>query len=146
MQNLNSILLEGNLLSDSRLVVTAPEGENWKSMVRFDLASHRVYRNSQGEQKDEVLIIACLAFGDLAERVLPILKSGMQVRVLGRLRCSKWTTKEGEERKSFEIVAQHVEFRRKKKGRKSEEEEVTLSDEGMSGESVSDSIFRYEFY
>ena len=100
MQNLNSILLEGNLLSDSRLVVTAPEGENWKSMVRFDLASHRVYRNSQGEQKDEVLIIACLAFGDLAERVLPVLKSGMQVRVLGRLRCSKWTTKDGDEASS----------------------------------------------
>ncbi len=145
MNHLNSILLEGNLLADPKVIVTAPEGENWGSMVRFDIASHKIYRSGQGETRDDVLIIPCMAFGELAERILPALKCGMQVRVLGRLRCSKWTTKDGEERKSFEIVTQHVEFRRRKKGKK-EEEEVAISDEEKAGENVSDSFFRYEFY
>ena len=145
MNHLNSILLEGNLLSDPKVIVTAPEGEDWGCMVKFDIASHKVYRNAEGQTKDDVLIISCIAFGELASRIEPLLKSGMQVRVLGRLRSSKWQTKEGDERKSFEIVAQHIEFRRKKKGRKSEEE-VAISDEEKIGDRVSDNIFRYEFY
>ena len=145
MNHLNSILLEGNLLADSKLIVTAPEGESWGSMVKFDLASHRIYKTNDGVTKDDVLIIPCIAFGDLASRILPVFKSGMQVRVLGRLRCSKWVTKEGEERKRFEIVAQHVEFKRRRKG-KAEQEEVAFSDEQKVNESVSERFFRYEFY
>ena len=145
MNHLNSILLEGNLLSDPKVVVTAPSGESWGCMVKFDIASHKVYRNSDGETKDDVLIISCIAFGELAERIQPLLKSGMQVRVLGRLRSTRWQTREGEDRKSFEIVAQHIEFRRRKKGKKTEEE-TSLSDDEKANEKVSENVFRYEFY
>lgn len=145
MNHLNSILLEGNLLADPKLVVTAPEGENWGCMVKFDIASHRIYTTGEGVTKDDMLTISCIAFGELAKRILPILKCGMQVRVLGRLRLTRWATKEGDERKSFEIVAQHVEFRRRKNGKK-ESEEISLSDEEKAGENVSENVFQYEFY
>lgn len=144
MNHLNSILLEGNLLSDPKVVVTAPLGETWGSMVKFDLANHRVYRSDQGETKDDVLMMGCIAFGDLAEKIMPILKCGMRTRVLGRLRCSKWTAKDGSERKSYEIVCQHIEFKRKKRGNK-DEEEFSLSDEEKTADKVSESVFFYQY-
>ncbi len=144
MNHLNSILLEGYLLADPRVVVTAPEGESWGSMVKFDIASHKFYMSGEGEKKDDALIISCIAFGDLAEKILPLLKCGMQARVLGRLRCSRWQTREGDERKNFEIVCQHVEFRRKASGKA--EEEFHLEDEEKVGENVSESVFEYEFF
>ena len=144
MNELNSVLIEGTLLDEPKRILLADTEESVR-LVKFDIASHKVYRNSDGETKDDVLIISCIAFGELAERIQPLLKSGMQVRVLGRLRSTRWQTREGEDRKSFEIVAQHIEFRRRKKGKKTEEE-ISLSDDEKANEKVSENVFRYEFY
>ncbi len=143
MNHLNNILLEGNLLADPKLIVTAPDGENWGSMVKFDIASHKLYKSLDGESKDDVLIISCIAFGSLADKVMSVIKCGMQVRVLGRLRCSKWVTKEGEEKKTFEIVTEHVEFRKRVK---KEEKKFAFSDDEQIGQTVSEDVFHYEFF
>ena len=108
LSNLNSILFEGRLLEDPKVIVTAPEGEHWDKMVKITIANTYYSKEDEGEEEEggrsETTIISCIAFGDLADKIVTHLKANMMVRVLGRLRCTKWTTKDGQERKNFEIV------------------------------------------
>jgi len=48
------------------------------------------------------------AFGNLAERIKHGLKKGDRVAIQGRMKVSKFTTKSGEERSGFEILADEV--------------------------------------
>ena len=111
MNHLNSVVLEGVISSDPRLVTVSESGYK---LVKFDVASHRRYKDKKGEMQDDVLFLPVLAWGELSERCLSSLAKGMQCRVLGRLRLAKWKNKEGSERRSIELVCDHVEFSRRK--------------------------------
>ena len=103
MNHLNNILLEGILLEEPKVVATEKDGNS------------KVYRNKKDEIVDESLIMPVLVWGDVSRSAIERLEKGMSVRVIGELRMSEWTSKSGEARKTFEIVASHVEFRWKKK-------------------------------
>lgn len=51
-----------------------------------------------------------VAFGKVAEKVKRSLQKGDRVAVQGRMKISKYTSKSGEDRVSFEIVADDVAF------------------------------------
>lgn len=118
MNDLNSVLIEGNLTRDP-VVAATPRGT---PVCNFSVASNRYYK-VEGEKQEEVSFFDVETWGKLAERCGDELHKGRGVRVVGRLKQDRWSDKEGNPRSRTKIVADHVEFRRP---RCSERAEVTL--------------------
>jgi single-strand DNA-binding protein len=106
MNNLNSILIEGNLVRDP-LLRSTPKGT---PVCTFSLASNRVYRQDNGFEK-EVSFFEIETWSRLAEACHDKGHKGRGVRVVGRLKQNRWTDTEGKKHSSVTIVAEHVEFR-----------------------------------
>jgi single-strand DNA-binding protein len=109
MNNLNSVLLEGNLVRDPEEVVL---GEQATEMAKFSIAVNRFFRNAKSEAVEEVMFITVQVWGGLAKSCLAYLQKGRGVRVVGRLRQERWTDKDGGNRERIIVVAEHVEFRK----------------------------------
>ena len=120
MNQLNSVLLEGNLTEDPKKI----EISNG-TLVKFTIASNRYYRDKNNESKTETLFIPVQCWGTFGETIMPHVQKGSAVRVVGRLRLSKWTSKDGSPRESIEIVAQHLEVSNKNK-----KDVVTIEENG----------------
>jgi single-strand DNA-binding protein len=106
MNNLNSILIEGNLVRDPQFRSTS----KGTSLCTFSLASNRAYRQENGMEK-EVSFFDVEAWSKLAESCQANGRKGRGVRVVGRLKQSRWLDTEGKTRSKISIVAEHVEFR-----------------------------------
>ena len=106
MNNLNSILIEGNLVRDPQLRTT-PKGT---SVCNMSMASSRFYREESGIGK-EVSFFDVEAWGKLAEGCYNIGKNGRGTKVVGRLRQDRWTGADGKNHARIVIVAEYVEFR-----------------------------------
>ena len=105
MNNLNSVLLEGNLTRDPESTVT----KGWTTLCTFTIGVNRRYKK-EGEQKEEVSFFEIETWGRLAENCFEYLSKGRGVRIVGRLKQARWENDE----KSFSkvvIVAEHVEFK-----------------------------------
>jgi single-strand DNA-binding protein len=114
MNNLNSILIEGNLVRDPMLRST-PKGTQVCNMC---LASNRYYKQDTGFEK-EVSFFDIETWSKLAEACYAKGKKGRGVRVVGRLKQNRWSDPEGKSHSKVSIVAEHVEFRPEfKKGAK----------------------------
>jgi single-strand DNA-binding protein len=104
--NLNSILIEGNLVRDPRLNAT-PKGT---PVCTFSLASNRFFRQDAGLEK-EVSFFDVETWSKLAQNCYNLGHKGRGVRVVGRLKQARWTGEDGKPRSRITIVAEHVEFR-----------------------------------
>ncbi|MCK9547151.1 MAG: single-stranded DNA-binding protein [Sphaerochaeta sp.] len=111
MNNLNSVLLEGNLVKDPELAVV---GEQQSELAKFTIAVNRYYKGADGKPNQEVLYIGVDAWGTLGKNCLSYLTKGRGVRVVGRLRQDRWNDKDGAYRERIFVVAEHVEFRRER--------------------------------
>ena len=108
MNNLNSILLEGNLVADPELRYT-PKGA---AVCSFRVASNRFYKQEEELQK-EVSYFDVTTWNRQAEVCNEYLSKGRGVRVVGRLKQDRWEDGEGKTRSKVHIVAEHVEFKPK---------------------------------
>ena len=90
MNNLNSILIEGNLVKDPELSYT-PKGT---ALCKFTVASNRFYKQEEEMQK-EVSFFEVSTWTRLAEVCGEYLKKGRGVRVVGRLKQDRWTDPDG---------------------------------------------------
>ena len=106
MNNLNSILIEGNLVKDPELSYT-PKGT---AVCKFTVASNRFYKQEEEMQK-EVSFFEVSTWTRLAEVCGEYLKKGRGVRVVGRLKQDRWTDPDGKPHSRIFIVAEHVEFK-----------------------------------
>jgi len=109
MNNLNSILIEGNLVKDP-VLKTTPKGAQLCSMR---LASNRYYKmdNQAAGYEKETSYFDVDAWGRLAESCYNRGKKGRGARVVGRLKQSRWNDAEGKQHSRITIVADHVEFK-----------------------------------
>jgi single-strand DNA-binding protein len=105
MNNLNSVLLEGNLTHDPESTVT----KGWTTVCTFSVAVNRSYKSGD-ERKEEVSFFDIETWGKLAENCYEYLSKGRGVRVVGRLKQSRWEA-EGKTHSKIVIVAEHVEFK-----------------------------------
>jgi len=106
MNNLNSILIEGNLVRDPLLRSTAKGTQ----ICTMSLASNRYLKQETGFEK-EVSFFDVESWARLAESCYSKGKKGRGVRVVGRLKQSRWNDPDGKTRSKITIVAEHVEFR-----------------------------------
>jgi single-strand DNA-binding protein len=107
MNNLNSILIEGNLVRDPEYK-TSPNGT---AICKFSIATNRFYKGSSGGFEKEVSYFDVETWAKLAEACSEKGKKGRGCRVVGRLKQDRWNDNEGKTRSKVVIVADHVEFR-----------------------------------
>ena len=104
MANLNKVFLIGRLTADIELRHTP----NNTPVASFSIAVNRRY-TKQGEQTQADFInIVC--WDKQAEFVSKYFRKGSSIFVSGAIQQRKWQDKEGNNRYSFEIIADDVQF------------------------------------
>jgi single-strand DNA-binding protein len=106
MNNLNSIIIEGNLVRDPLFRSTA----KGTPLCTFSIASNRFYKQDSGLE-NEVSFFDVESWSKLAESCYNLGHKGRGVKVVGRLKQDRWNGADGKQRSRVSIVAEHVEFR-----------------------------------
>jgi single-strand DNA-binding protein len=106
MNNLNSILIEGNMVRDPQYSTTS----KGTPVCNFRLVSNRFLRQDNGYER-EVSFFDVETWAKLADTCNNLGRKGRGVRVVGRLKEDRWTGNDGKPRSRISIVAEHVEFR-----------------------------------
>jgi single-strand DNA-binding protein len=107
MNNLNSILIEGNLVRDPKFTTT-PKGT---PLCTFPIASVRYFKGSGDKLEKEVSFFDIETWAKLAQHCENLGHKGRSVRVVGRLRQDRWNGSDGKSHARIVIIAEHVEFR-----------------------------------
>ncbi len=107
MRGFSKAIIAGNLTRDPELRSTP----NGASVCSFSVAVNRVYRDANGENKEDVSFIDCTAWGKLGEMIANYAKKGSGVLVSGRLSQRTWEDKNGGGKRSrVEIVVEDFNF------------------------------------
>lgn len=107
MRGFSKAIITGNLTRDPELRSTP----NGASVCSFSVAVNRVFRDSNGEQKEDVSFIDCSAWGKLGEMISQYAKKGTSVLVSGRLDQRSWEDKtSGQKRSRVEVVVEDFNF------------------------------------
>ncbi len=106
MASFNKVLLMGNLVRDPELRVT-PSG---LAVCRFTLATSRVIKQTDGNNKEETTFVDVEAFGKSGEVVAKYFQKGRPIFVEGRLRLNEWQTNNGEKRSKLLVVLENFVF------------------------------------
>ncbi len=106
MASINKVILIGNLGSDPE-ARSLPSGQ---AVVNFNIATTEKWSGKDGQPGERTEWHRIVTFGKLAEICREYLKKGRSVYVEGRIQSREWQDKEGQKRKTTEIVAQTVQF------------------------------------
>jgi len=102
---LNRIILMGRLTRDPELRQT----QSGASVANFSLAVDRDFKDKQtGEKTTDFIDI--VAWRSSAEFVSRFFTKGRMAVVEGRLQLRDWTDKDGNKRRTAEVLAEHVYF------------------------------------
>ena len=102
---LNHIVIMGRLTRDPELRRTA----SGVAVASFTLAVDRDYTGKDGGEK-ETDFIDCVAWRSTGEFVSRNFAKGRMACVSGRLQLRNWTDKDGNKRRSAEVLADNVYF------------------------------------
>lgn len=111
MNNLNSLIIEGNLVKDSVLTEPAP---GFKKCY-FTIGVNRFYKNRNNQDVNEASFFDVEAYGNMAEYCSEKAKKGRGVRVVGRLKQDTWKDSNGKSASKVYVVAEHIEYKPVKK-------------------------------
>ena len=131
---LNQIAVMGRLVRDPELRRTS----NGTAVASFTLACDRDFADKRSEKK-ETDFIDCVAWRGTAETVSKYFTKGRMALVSGRLQFRQWTDKEGQKRRTAEILVSNVYFCGDKKdsaaghaeGQPNEFQEIAGQDSGL---------------
>lgn len=119
---LNHIVIMGRLTKDPELRRTG----NGTAVTSFTLAVDRDFAPKDGGEK-ETDFIECVAWRQTGEFVSKYFAKGRMAVVAGRLQIRTWTDKEGNKRRTAEVVADSVYFGDSKK------EQTAQPSDGFAG-------------
>ena len=101
---LNKIFIMGRLTRDPELRRT----QNGTAVTSFTLAVDRDFKNADGTKDTDFIDV--VAWRNTAEFVSKYFSKGRMAVVSGRLQIRNWEDKDGNKRKTAEIVAESVYF------------------------------------
>ena len=101
---LNKIIVMGRLTRDPELRRT----QSGLSVTSFSVACDRDFKSQSGEKETDFIDI--VAWRSTADFVSRYFTKGRMAVVTGRLQIRNWTDKEGNKRRSAEVVADNVYF------------------------------------
>lgn len=106
MRGFSKAIITGNLTRDPELRTTT-SGTN---VCSFSVAVNRTFKGADGENKEDVSYIDCVAWGKLGEVISNYAKKGSSVLVSGRLSQRSFEGKDGVKRSRTEVVAEDFNF------------------------------------
>ena len=118
---LNTVAIQGRLTYAPELKST----QTGKSITRFQVACDRNYQ-AQGKER-QADFIDCVAFDKTAEFIHRYFNKGSMIAVEGNIQTNNFNDKDGNNRKSTEIVARNVSFCESKKNATEKATEPNLS-------------------
>jgi single-strand DNA-binding protein len=101
---LNHIVIMGRLTRDPEL----RRLDNGTAVTSFSIACERDFKNKNDEKETDFVDV--VAYRNTAEFVSKFFTRGRMAVVSGRLQIRGWTDKEGNKRRSAEVVADQVYF------------------------------------
>ena len=104
--NLNKVFLIGRLTRDPELRTTT----GGQPVASFGLATNRVWNDKNGARQEDVQFHNIVVWGRQAEITNQFLNKGSLVFIEGRLQTRNWQSKEGQNMKTTEIVAERIQF------------------------------------
>jgi len=109
MNNLNTVLIEGNLTRDPKMMSYSKNFE----LCRFSIANNRYYLKKDGTWNTDTSYFLIEVFGQAANACIKYLKKGRGVRIVGRLKLNQWKI-QGMPHELVTIIAEHIEFQPEK--------------------------------
>jgi len=106
MASVNKVILVGNLGRDPELRYT----QSGQAVANFSLATTDRFSNREGDRQERTEWHRIVTWGKTAENCAQYLAKGRSVYVEGRLQTNEWEDKEGQKRRTTEVVAQTVQF------------------------------------
>jgi single-strand DNA-binding protein len=106
MAGVNKVILIGNLGRDPELRYTA----GGTAVANFTVATTENWTGKTGQREERTEWHRIVAWGRTAELCAQYLAKGRTVYVEGRIQSREWEDKEGQKRKTTEIVANTVQF------------------------------------
>lgn len=144
MNQLNSIILEGNVVKKAEM------SEPTKGFIvcKFPIAVNRKTKTPEGEFHDEVSYFDVETYGEMAEKCSKYCDKGKGVRVVGRLKQSRWEANNAKHSKVY-VIAEHVEYKfSKSKAEDGKNQEgsnpIEKSEEVKTAEAQADAIVNKE--
>lgn len=104
--NLNKVFILGRLTADPILRAT-PSGQQ---VASFSVATNRVWNDKNGQKQEAVEYHNIVVWGRQAEVAGKFLNKGGLVLVEGRLQTRGWQDKQGQNRKTTEIIADRIQL------------------------------------
>jgi single-strand DNA-binding protein len=101
MSSLNKVMLIGNLGKDPEVRYT-PEGT---PVANFSLATSENWTDKSGSRQDHTEWHTIVAWSRLADLAKKYLSKGRQVYIEGRLRTREWNDRDGNKRRTTEVIA-----------------------------------------
>jgi single-strand DNA-binding protein len=102
----NKVMLLGNTTRDPELR-TLPSGT---VVCDFGIATNRVYKTANGEEKQETAFVDCTAFGRVAEVIAEYAPKGRSIFIEGRLHFESWDDKNGNRRNKLSVIVENFQF------------------------------------
>ena len=135
MNQMNQILVEGNVVRDSQVRETA----RGTRVCIIPIATNRYYRDTKGAFQKETAYFDVEAWGEnFCKLALRMAKKGRGLRVVGRLKQDRWKGQDGKSLSKIFIVAEHIEFQPEKNS------ESKSGDNGISDAESAAEGFRVE--
>ena len=106
MTGVNKAILIGRLGADPEVRYT----NTGTPVATFNMATSVNFTNKNGERTDKTEWHRIVAFGKLGEICGEYLAKGKQVFIEGRLQTREWEDREGNKRRTTEIVAQSMQM------------------------------------
>ena len=104
MSSVNKVILIGNLGKDPEIKYMA----SGNPVCRFSLATNETWKDKAGNAQERTEWHSIVAFGKLAEICGQYLTKGRLCYVEGSIRSGKYEDREGNERKSYDIIARQM--------------------------------------
>lgn len=116
---LNNVVIMGRLTRDPELRRT----QNGTAITSFSLAVDRDFKSQSGEKETDFIDV--VAWRNTGEFAAKYLAKGRMAAVEGRIQVRDWQDKDGNRRKSVEVVADNVYFADSKRDSKPQETPAT---------------------
>ena len=112
---LNSVIIMGRLTRDPELRRT----QSGTAVTSFTMAVDRDFKSQSGEKETDFIDV--VAWRNTGEFAAKYLAKGRMAAVEGRIQVRDWQDKDGNRRKSVEVVADNVYFADSKRDSKPQE-------------------------
>lgn len=107
MRGFSKAIIAGNVVRDPEMRTTTSGSQ----VCSFAVAVNRSFKDSSGNQQDQVSYLDCVAWGKSAEIICQYVHKGSSLLVSGRLEQRSWEDKNsGQRRSRVEIIVEDFSF------------------------------------